>query len=264
MTLIAAALYSIIGISAGLIGGLLGIGGGLIVVPALLLVFQWQDFPSAMHMAVGTSLAAMIFTSAASAWAHLKQKGIAWELFLAFAPGIITGAMVGCMLADRAPGQELKWVFEILLCCIGVYLLLFSKREESKLISITPKPFIVNFLGVMIGMFSSLLGIGGGVMTVPLLTILQAPLKNAISTSAVTGFLVAVTGSSFFIMLGLKQEHSDGSIGYLYLPAFLIISLFSSLTAPYGAKLAYVLPTATLTRIFGLFLIGLSVVMICC
>lgn len=260
MTLI---LYAIIGIFAGFIGGLLGVGGGLVVVPALIFMFQYLDFPLtyAMQVAVGTSLGAMVFTAASSAWAHYTQKGVYWHLFRVLAPGIILGAILGAVIADYISTASLKMIFGVFAILIGIYFLFSQEFKESRT-KLAPHLILWIIIGVIIGSISSILGIGGGIMTVPILTAFGVPIRNAISTSAATGFLIALIGAISFLYLGMHQDTFSGSIGYLYLPAFISIGITSSLMAPYGAKLAYKFPTKILKRIFGIFLIATGIGMV--
>jgi len=258
-------LLAVIGVFAGFLSGLLGIGGGLVTVPALLYMFHLLDFSSAyrMQIAVGTSLAAMVFTSLSSAWAHSLQKGVHWHLFRYLGPGIAVGAILGAMIADRLPSETLKLIFGVSVCLFGFYFLVVKKRGEIEGNDrSTPHPLILAVVSVVIGTFSAILGIGGGVFIVPFLTVYHTPLKNAISTSAVAGLIVAFIGALSFLYLGLDKATYHESLGYLYLPAFLILGITSSLTAPYGAALVYSLPTTILRRIFGVFLIIVGISMI--
>ena len=254
-------IYIIIGIFAGFFGGLLGIGGGLVTVPSLLAMFHWLDYPNkyVMQVAIGTSLCAMVITSGSSACAHICQKGVHWKMFRALSPGIILGAIIGALIADWLPSNDLEKIFGVSICFMGVYFLLplhVNERERM------PGFFILSAIGTVIGSISSILGIGGGIITVPILTAMGTPLRNAISTSAATGFLIAFTGGVSFLILGLRQETFTGAIGYLYLPAFFFIAIASSIAAPYGAKLVYILPVPTLRKIFGTVLIIVGITMV--
>ena len=234
-------IYAIIGIFAGFLGGLFGIGGGIIVVPSLLFAFDLLGFSPnhAMQVAIGTSLAAMVFTSASSSWAHYQHKGIYWNLVISFTPGIMAGAVLGALIADYLPAKILAIFFGIFLSLVGLHFLLSKKIQEGLLVNQEPLPhFLVTFfLGLAIGTISSVLGIGGGIITVPLFLMFHTPLKNAISTSAFTGFLIALVGALSFLYFGSKREVFSESAGYIYLPAFIFISIASVLSAPYGAKL---------------------------
>lgn len=256
------AIYAFIGLLAGFSGGLLGIGGGLVTVPSLFFLFHFLGFPSehSMQMALGTSLSAMLFTAASSACSHYLKNGINWQFFTYLSPGIIVGSLAGALIADYLPSKELKMIFGICAILVGFSFLL-PHKEKEKTGSTLHLPLLA-LIGTGIGTVSTLLGIGGGIMTVPVLTFFRAPLRNAISTSAMVGFLIAFVGAISFLILGLKQQTMSESVGYVYLPAFIMIGLTSVLSAPFGAKLVYILPTDILRKIFGLFLLIVGVLML--
>lgn len=248
-----------IGIFAGFSSGLLGVGGGLIVVPSLLLAFHYFEIssPYLMQMAIGTSLGAMVFTSASSAISHYLKKGVNWPFAFALAPGILIGSILGATIADSISSQQLKSIFGVCCGLIGLYFLFTAKRIEKKLhVQKIYYPLFV-LIGTIVGTISTLLGIGGGIMNVPILTAFRLPLKNAISTSAVMGCIIAITGAISFFYLGLKH-HTDVNVGYIYWPAFITVGLSASLAAPFGAKMAYQLSTQFLKRIFGFLLLLIS------
>lgn len=256
--------FILIGIVAGLLAGLLGIGGGLISVPAMHFAFFYLGFPQekSMLLAIGTSLGAMVFTASASAYSHYLKNGIIWDLFKAVLPGVIGGAVLGAFIADSLPGRTLEIIFGASICLIGFsFLLPRNKFVPQQKIRVFPGLYFI--AGLAIGTISTILGIGGGILTVPYLTFIRIPLKNAISTSAALGFPIAFIGAISFLYLGLDEKIVEGSIGYLYLPGFFILAISSSLCAPLGAKMAYALPIEILGRVFGLVLIavGLSMVL---
>ena len=249
-------IYVLTGLTAGFIAGLFGVGGGLVAVPALVLTFHRLGYSaeSMMQTAIGTSLAAMILTSGASAWAHQRQKGVEWGICLSLAPGVVLGAITGAVIAHLLHKGGLKNLFGAFLCMIGVYFLMTAHVREREKGRIPNRPKMI-VSGFVIGILSSILGIGGGIITVPLLTFYGRPLKNSISTSAVIGFFIAIIGALSFIYLGLHQEISKQSFGYVYLPAFMIIGLTAMLTAPLGARYAYSTSTPLLKRLYGLLLL---------
>lgn len=249
MIVISFIFYLFVGFIAGFFGGLLGIGGGLIVVPALAFYFKHQGFPenSLMQVAIGTSLAAMVFTAASSAWSHYRSQGVNWTYFRALTPGMIVGSILGAVFADYLPSGALQLIFGFSIFWVGIYFILPSKMTDFTL-NFNPNFLVLCLLGVIIGGLSAILGIGGGLMTVPLLTLLSVPLRNAISTSAVTGFFIAVAGAAAF-----------AHFGYFYLPAFIGISIASVFAAPFGAKCTYSLPVPYLKGIFGSCLIIIGV-----
>lgn len=258
---------ALIGVIAGFLGGLLGIGGGIFTVPAFLFAFHIFDFPSdyTIHVAIGTSLGVMIFTAISSTWAHFLKKGIQWHFLRYYGPGVVLGAVVGAFIADLLPSRKLVILFAIYILCFGIYFVLSSLKKhdplemERKLKD--PYPVTTAGVGLVLGTISSILGVGGAPITIPFLTAHRVKLKHAISTSAFVSLLVGTIGSLSYLFFGLKHHVSDGSVGYLYIPGMLITGLASVVTAPYGAKLAYMLPTRILRAIFGIFLIAVSIVL---
>jgi uncharacterized protein len=253
-------IYAGIGIVAGFTSGLLGVGGGIIVVPSLLVCFYLIGFPeeSLMQRAIGTSLAAMIFTAGASAWSHWKY--VNWSIFKALVPGILLGAFLGALIAHWLPTKLLQVIFGLFLCLFGIYFLWTAAIKEFKR-EIEPHFVIINILGLFIGALSSILGLGGGIVTVPALTILGIAMKNAISTSALTGFFIALMGTFSFLYFGLKQETAE-SAGYIYIPAFIIIGLAAAAMAPIGARFAHKTSTVILKRVFGVYQLCVGVLLI--
>lgn len=263
MTWFALIFYVLIGALAGFLGGLLGIGGGLVAVPSLALTFWMLNFPSAtvMHLAVGTSLGAMVFTAAASAYAHYLKNGIQWHYFRALSPGIIVGAIVSALIAGNLSNRALELFFGVSACLIGLYYCFSPPRPEEGHMKAPHFAGLVA-IGVVIGAISTILGIGGGIVTVPILMEFRMPMKNAIATSAATGFLIAITGAFSFLLIGIHETVVEGSVGYLYLPAFFLIGMAALLTAPMGARFAYTLPTSMLRSIFGVCLLTTGLAMV--
>lgn len=247
--------YLLIGLAAGVLGGLLGVGGGLVTVPSLMLIFWCLDFPPEflVHLAIGTSLGAMVFTAAASAYAHSLKNGVDGPFFRGLAPGIILGAIGSAWIAKQLSSQVLEKIFGVCLCVIGLYFCISKATVKEGHLG-RPYFLLLAALGIGIGGISTILGIGGGIITVPLLTAFRLPMRNAIATSAATGFLIAVSGAASFLMVGIQEKIVPGSVGYLYLPAFIPIGIAAMVTAPLGARLTYILPTEILRRIFGVFL----------
>lgn len=256
-------IYAAAGLVAGFLGGLLGIGGGLIVVPALVWTFQLLGFPAdrLMHLAVGTSLAAMVFTAAVSAYTHLMKKGINWHFFAGLAPGIVVGCVGSALIAENLSSKILEVIFGSFECLIGFYFIFFRPKEREGPVK-DISWFILAIIGIGIGALSTIMGIGGGIITVPILVAFCLPMKNSIATSASTGFLIAVIGAISFLLMGGEAKAVEGSIGYVYLPAFALIAITAMVTAPFGARLAYVWPTLVLRRIFGVMLVIAGLVML--
>jgi len=245
--------YGMLGLVAGVLAGMLGIGGGLVIVPALMVLLQYQGFDSASlaHSAIGSSLVTIIPTSVVSTWAHHRKRAVDWQVFARMSPGLLVGAMMGALLADQLQSLWLQRLFGLFLMLVAVQMLLgkFNKSTNEQL----PGAWLLSMAGAIIGSVSGLLGIGGGTMTVPMLARYGKPLAKAVATSAACGLPIALAGSLGFIWLGERQ--ADFSTGYVYWPAVLAISATSMLAAPWGAALAHNLPVSILKRVFALLLV---------
>ncbi|MBS0652165.1 MAG: sulfite exporter TauE/SafE family protein [Verrucomicrobia bacterium] len=247
--------YAAIGVVSGIMAGLLGIGGGLITVPSLFFLFSILKFPQAylMHLAIETSLAAMIFNSLSSTRAHNKKKGVMWPLFKKTVPGLVLGGIIGAIGAEFISSTSLEIIFGLFLCFIGF---LFFRRIQPhfKEHSVPQNPvFSLIFMGI--GAFAVILGLGGGLFSVPTLTAFRIPQKSAIGTSAAITCLMTIIGTVAFLILGLETVQIPQSIGFINLPAFMIIGFVSVFFAPVGVKWAHELPDQILRRVFGIVLI---------
>lgn len=246
-------LYLFLGVIAGVISGLFGIGGGIIIVPILIFTFSSQVFPTEIltHMAIGTSLATIIITSMSSIFAHHKRGLVAWPIVLWFSPGICLGAILGASFAISITGILLQLFFGIFLCFIGV---LMTKPTNPSLIINMPGSFGKTIAGSVIGFFSSIFGIGGGSLSVPYFSWTQIPIKNAIATSAACGLPIAVSGAIVYAIQGLNVYGLPKyTVGFVYLPAFFGIIITSIVFAKVGAKLAYQLPSKALKMYFSFY-----------
>ncbi len=247
---------------AGLVAGLFGIGGGIILVPFFLWLFSAKGFSQdlVMHSAVATSLATIIVTAISSVFAHHKLGSVLWNVVHKLAPGVLIGAVTGAALADKLPTETLRLIFACYLLIVSVEMIFQWRLKAEKQ---HPSSLMLVISGIAIGALSSVLGIGGGTLTVPLLTKYGFPIRNAVAISSACGLPIAISGSISFALLGLgKTSLPEGSIGYVYWPAFLGIVLTSILMAPVGAKLAHRLPTKILKRIFAGLLFAVSVNML--
>ncbi|MEQ1601496.1 MAG: sulfite exporter TauE/SafE family protein [Methylophilaceae bacterium] len=253
-------LFLLTGTVSGILSGLLGVGGGLIIVPILAILFSWMNFSEAylMHMALGTSLATMITTSISSARAHHLRANVNWHVVKRIAPGVMLGALLGTLIAGQLNNYWLKVVFIAFIFCAATQLILnLSPNSHRQL----PGQGGISLVGALIGMISSLVGIGGGTLSVPFLLYCNTDIRRAIGTSAAIGFPLATAGALSYFLLGHnKLELPPYSLGYIYLPALVGIALTSMLTAPIGAGLAQGLPILTLKRLFAilLYVIGLK------
>lgn len=255
-------LYLLTGAVAGVSAGLLGIGGGLIIVPILFFVFSAQPVASEhlMHMALATSLATIIVTSVSSTWAHHKRGAVLWPIVFSLSPGILIGAWLGAMLASALTTDVLRPIFGVFELMVATHLLV-NYKPGTHTTSISRTRSITG--GFVIGNISSIVGIGGGTLTVPFLLWHNIAIKNAVASSAACGFPIAVAGTASYIVSGWNTEGLPSyTLGYVNLPAFALIIITSMISAPVGAGLAHRLPERTLRIFFALFLVLLSAKML--
>ncbi len=245
-------LYLLLGAVAGVLAGLLGVGGGLIIVPALLAIFSSQSLPAEqlMHLALGTSLASIVFTSLSSVYAHQQHKAIVWQAFWQLTPGILLGSYLGGWLATQSGSDVLKPFFALFEISVGLYMLSGYQVKARKPLAAAGQ----NLGGGIIGAISAIVGIGGGTMTVPFLLWQGQSIHRAIATSAACGLPIAVAGSLSYLVNGWSAQ-IPAAAGYIYLPALLGIIISSMLFAPLGARLAHRLPVLQLKRVFALLLL---------
>ena len=255
-------IYLLVGAFAGLIAGLLGVGGGLIIVPVLVLVFQGQGVSPEVivHLAIGTSLATIAITSISSMRAHHRHGAVQWPVFRRLAPGIVVGALVGAIIADFMPTTAMRlWfgIFELLVAAQIGFNLMVAPRGHL------PGTLGTNIAGGVIGAVSAALGIGGGTLTTPFLVWCNISLRQAGATSSACGLPIAGAGAAGFVATGWNESGLPvWSSGYLYWPAFAGIAVSSLLFAPLGAKLTHTLPVVVLRRFFAVFLVVLGVRML--
>lgn len=243
-----------VGMLAGLMAGLFGIGGGLIIVPAMVLFFASGGIEAidSIKVAIGTSLATNAITAISSIRAHHGRGAVDWDLVKRISPGIVFGAGLGAIVADWLPGGWLAWLF------IG-FLLYAARdlfRDKPKAHDGLPSRWVLWTVGTLVGMVSSILGISGGSMNVPFLAGHGVPIKRAVGTAAALGFPLAAFGALGFVLAGLNEQDLpvDG-LGYVYPPAVLSLAMTSVLFAPLGARLAHSLPEIWLRRAFAGFLL---------
>jgi uncharacterized membrane protein YfcA len=244
-----------LGAVAGITAGLLGIGGGLIIVPVLLWWFHHKgmDGSVVVHLAVGTSLATIIVTSVASIIAHNRRGAVRWPLVAMLAPGIVVGAWMGAVVADLLPSIWLQRVFGCFAIFVSLQMAFGLQLRAQRAM---PGRGEMLAAGSVIGTVSAIVGIGGGSMTVPYLHWNSVNMRNAVATSAACGLPIALAGAVGFLITGWNEQALPvGSTGYLYWPALPGIVLASVLFAPIGAHLAHTLPVTMLKRIFALLLL---------
>ncbi len=250
--------YLTLGAAVGFFAGLLGVGGGGIMVPVLTTMFAMQGFPREhlVHLALATSMAAIIVTSISSLCAHHKHGAVIWSVVLAIAPGIIAGTFGGAILAGLIPAKPLAIFFVVFMAYVSVQMLLNMKPKPTRQL---PKPLGLSLVGVVIGVVSALVAIGGGSLSVPFMTWCNVKVQNAIGTSAAIGLPIALSGTLGYLISGWQvADMPEFSFGYIYLPAVAAIASISIFTAPLGAKLAHKLPVATLKKLFAVMLMLLS------
>jgi len=255
-------LYLLLGMIAGIAAGLLGIGGGLIIVPVLVFIFERQQFDPGIivHLAVGTSLATIVLTSLSSVRAHHRHGAVLWPVFTRMVPGIIAGALFGSVIADGMPTGILKWVFGIFELTVATQMILAYRPNPHRGLPGLPG---LTLASTLIGAISAIVGIGGGTMSVPFLVWCNVAMRKAVATAAACGLPIAVGGAAGFVINGWTEVGLPAySSGYVYWPAFIGIVITSVLFAPLGARLAHRLPQAQLKRIFALLLYALGIRML--
>lgn len=261
--IIAFIIYLLIGALAGFLGGLLGLGGGIIIVPLLLWVFPFVGIPSeqAIHIAIGTSLATVIFTFLAAIKTHLNNQTDrhAWQLFKQVFPSIIVGTLVGGVFAHFLSAQKLTVFFGVVVWMLAVRTLFFSaknletaQREDWKV----PNRMVLFFCGTGLNAISTLMGLGGGVLWLPYLNYCHVPTRYAITISSLNGLAMAICGSAIYMLIGYHETLGiTGCTGYIYWPAFFGIALTSIVFARWGAKTAYRISPKILRIVFASFMV---------
>lgn len=247
--------YLVLGLFAGFVAGLLGVGGGLIIVPVLVFIFTAHHFPEqyVVHLALGTALASIIFTSISSMRAHHLHAAVDWKVWRDVTPGVVTGTLLGSVLAAYLSAHVLKVFFVLFVFYAGTQMLLDIKPKAARALPGLPGMFAV---GNVIGAVSSLVGIGGGTLSIPFMTWCNVKLHRAIGTSSAIGLPIAIAGAIGYFLNGLAVTSllPQYSLGFVYLPALAAIVATSVVTAPLGAKLAHRLPVKKLKKIFALLL----------
>ena len=254
--------YPLLGAFVGFFAGLLGVGGGGIMVPALSTLFIAQGFPGeqAVHMALGTSMASIVLTSFSSLRAHHGHGAVRWDVVRRIAPAILVGTFGGTFIASRIDAGPLAIFFACFMAYVSTQMLLNIKPKPHREL---PGTFGVSVAGLIIGGISALVAIGGGSLSVPFMTWCNIKMQHAIGTSAAIGLPIAVSGTVGFIVNGWGVEGTPPyTAGFIYLPALVLVAVVSVLTAPVGARMAHRLPVATLKKIFAGVLILLSAKML--
>ncbi|QIL21675.1 sulfite exporter TauE/SafE family protein [Thermomonas sp. HDW16] len=250
-------MYLLLGACAGVLAGLLGIGGGLVLVAALAWLLPKQGVPpdAAMHVALASSMASIVLTAASSARAHNRRGSVLWPTVAWLVPGVLLGGWLGSRVAIGLSGDVLRWCVAI-YCFIVAAQMLLSRTQLRGDANVVPRGPAYTAMGGVIGALSALVGIGGGSMTVPLLVWRGVTPVRAVGTSSACGVFIGI-GSA----LGYALQAPAGvvplaySVGYVYLPAAVGVAAASVLMAPYGTRLAHAVSGETLKRVFALFMI---------
>jgi uncharacterized membrane protein YfcA len=252
----------LLGAGAGFAAGLLGIGGGMVLVPFLTMIFGWQGMSDDLivHAAIATSMTSILFTSISSVRAHHAARAVIWRIALTMAPGLIVGGLLagGAVFAALHTGW-LSAFFAVFVLYSAYSMLRNTKPKPSRQM---PGMVGTSAAGAGIGFISGLVGAGGGFLSVPFMIWCNVPLRNAVATSAALGFPIALANSTGYVISGLREAgNTPGMLGYIYWPALLALVCTSVLTAPLGARAAHTLPVATVKRIFAYLLFALGIFM---
>ncbi|MCG2575619.1 sulfite exporter TauE/SafE family protein [Dechloromonas sp. XY25] len=260
--LAAIAAYLLTGAVAGFFAGLLGVGGGVVVVPVLTMVFAAQGFPAneVLHLALGTSMATILFTSLSSLRAHHAHQAVLWPVMRRLTPGILAGTLLGAQLAARISSRALSIFFVAFMLMVAFQMVANLRPKPTRSL---PGRAGLGVVGGLIGAIASLAAMGGGALTVPYLIWCNVRPHQAIGTSAAVGLPIALGGTVGYVWNGWPHpELPAGSLGFVYLPALAVILLASVMMAPMGARLAHRLPIKVLKRIFAGLLLLLSAKML--
>lgn len=247
-------ILAVTGAIAGVIAGLLGVGGGIVIVPVLYYLLPAADVPEdvRMHLAVGTSLATIIATSVVSARSHHRRGGVDMPLLKSLAPAIAVGVLAGVVFGGSASGQALTAVFGTVALLVAVHMAFFQGRRVGSGLPGRPWRDVIGFL---IGGISVVMGIGGGTLSVPTFTLFGIEIRRAVGTAAAIGLIIAIPGAIGFALSGLGEDGlPPGSVGYVNLVGFVLVAPLSMSLAPLGAKLAHTIARVWLARAFALFL----------
>jgi uncharacterized protein len=260
MTLILIALI-VLGAMTGFMAGLLGIGGGMLLVPFMTFLFTLSGFPPELivKIAIATSLATILFTSLSSVLAHHKKGAVRWDIAKPMAVGAFIGTFIGANFAGALKSSWLALFFAVFVGFSALQMLRSKKPKPSRDV---PAAAGLGAMGSLIGFISSLVGAGGGFITTPFLTWCNVAMHQAVATSAALGFPIAAGGLIGYVVAGTTEANLPaGSLGYIYLPALVAVSAASLVTAPIGAKTAHRMQVASLKRVFAYMLLLLALYM---
>jgi uncharacterized membrane protein YfcA len=254
--------YLLLGAFVGFFAGLLGIGGGLVLVPVLSWLFEAQQLGGAqnLHLALGTSMAAILYTAASSAHTHYAHGAVNMGIVRDMTPGLLLGTLLGALFAGSVPQSYLAIFFALFVYFAAAQMLLGFKPKAARQL---PGRAGLTLVGGGIGAISSLVSIGGGTLSVPYMLWHNIPFKQAIGTSAALGFPIALGGTLGYVATGLMLHTlPDGTLGFVYLPALLMLVFGSAFTTPLGAEATHRLPLKPLRWGFAILLFALATKML--
>jgi uncharacterized membrane protein YfcA len=253
--------FLILGGFTGFAAGLLGIGGGMLMVPFITILLSSRDFPVdlVVKVAIATSLTTILFTSISSVRAHHRRGAVRWDIFRTLAAGMVVGSLAGAQLAHWLKGSVLAITFAIFVGLMATQMLFGRKASASRML---PGASGMLGMGSVIGGLSAIVGAGGGFITVPFLTRANVRIHEAVATSAACGFPIALAGTAGYIIAGWDANLPPGTVGYVYLPALVCIALMSILTAPLGARAAHAMSVGHLKRVYAVLLYLLAAYML--
>ena len=248
-------LLALIGAFAGVLAGLLGVGGGIVLVPAFFYAFQTLGYGGAdlMQMCLATSLATIIVTSVRSVLSHNKKGAVEWDILRTWAPGIVIGAVLGMLLVAQLRSVTLQAIFGVLAMVVGIYMGL--GRAHWRLGPQMPDGLRRALLSPAVGFLSVLMGIGGGSFGVPLMTLYGVPIHRAVATAAGFGVVIAVPSVIGFLLTPVAGPVPPLTVGAVNLVAFAIIIAMTLITTPWGVRLAHAMNPQPLKRVFAVFLV---------
>lgn len=256
-------LYLVIGALVGTMSGLLGIGGGILIIPSLIAIFSYSKIiPDSfiMHMAIGTSLAIVIMTTTSGLYSYHRRGSVQWDIVKQIAPSLLLGVLIGALITNFLSSHFLKNLFGVFLFLVSLKFLFEKNKKEIGAILSKKWMWLIAFV---IGIFCSLLGLGGGVLLMPFLLHCQIEIRKAAGTSLACGMMVGTVATISFMLSSTEATKMiPWTTGYVYWPAFFGISIASMIFAPVGTSLAHKLPTAILRKIFAIFLMVVAVDML--
>ncbi|GGK15402.1 sulfite exporter TauE/SafE family protein [Luteimonas terricola] len=257
-------MFPLLGIVVGVSAGLLGIGGGLVLVAALAWLLPLLGVPVelAMHAALASSMASIVFTALSSAWSHHRRGGVLWPTVRWMLPGLLVGGWLGSLLAVGLEGIVLRWIVAVYCLVAGLQMAFGGVRVDAGS-DVAPTGLPWTAVGGGIGALSAVVGIGGGSMTVPLLVWRGVRPVRAVGTSSACGVAIAIGSALGYALNAPPGGLPEGAVGYVYLPAAIGVAMTSVLAAPWGTRLAHAISGPALRRVFAAFLVvvGLSLVL---